>query len=442
MTDLRQNTSSHHTLRPTLSDPRAFRNRYTHFPLENISWSEKLTPSSRPVRVLHSVGHLLRGGIEKWLFQTLTAQISRQCEHHVLVRTDQEEAFTSAFREAGIPVLVCSNFSNPIRYARNFKRLVKERGPFDILHVHGSSFTGLLTLVLAKNAGIGKTIVHSHNDVRPLLNDRGTLYRAYVAVTMKAYRTLPDLGFAASTLAAESMFGKEWKKDERWELLYYGVDCKPFTKPKDASTRARLGIPKDAFVIAHVGRFHEQKNHDFLVNIVGAAVARSRDVRCLLIGDGPLRAEITAEIHRRALQHHFILVPDTLAVSEYMTSAMDCFVFPSRYEGLGLVVVEAQAAGLPCLISDRVPSEAIVDASLVRVFTLEQSTTEWAEAALSFRNSHREPHDVAMVSRVEGSRFNLDHCVSVLQARYTQLAKGPEQPLVRSSPQNPVPLLD
>jgi glycosyltransferase involved in cell wall biosynthesis len=404
--------------------------------------SKKLTSSSRPVRVLHSVGHLLRGGIEKWLFQTLTAQISRECEHHILVRTDQEEAFTSAFREVGIPVLVCSNFSNPIRYARDFKRLVRERGPYDILHVHGSSFTGLLTLAFAKTAGISKTIVHSHNDVRPLLNERGILYHAYVAITMKAYRALPDLGFAASTLAAESMFGNQWKKDERWELLYYGVDCKPFAKPKDASIRARLGIPKDAFVIGHVGRFHEQKNHDFLVKIVEAAAAGSRDVRCLLIGDGPLRAAVTADIHRRALQDHFILVPDTLAVSEYMTSAMDCFVFPSRYEGLGLVVVEAQAAGLPCLISDRVPSEAIVDASLVQVFTLERSAAEWAEAVLSFQSSCREPHDVAAVSRVETSRFNLDHCVSVLHSRYTQLANGLEQPLANSSPHNSIPQLE
>src|SRR3984957_11913711 len=122
--------------------------------------TKALATSDTPVRVLHSVGHLLRGGIEKWLFQTLPPQRSR-CEHHILVRTAEEEAFTSAFRDAGIPVLACSNFANPVRYARDFKRLVKEHGPYDILHVHGSSFSGLLTLSLAKSAGIQRTIVHS-----------------------------------------------------------------------------------------------------------------------------------------------------------------------------------------------------------------------------------------------------------------------------------------
>jgi glycosyltransferase involved in cell wall biosynthesis len=383
--------------------------------------SKPLSPSC-PVRVLHSVGHLLRGGIEKWLFQTLTAQPSPQCEHHVLVRTAEEEAFTSAFREAGIPVFVCSNFANPIRYARDFKRLIKEQGPYDILHVHGSSFSGLLTLALAKPMGIRTTIVHSHNDVRPLLKGRGYPYRAYVAGSLKAYRALADFGFAASVLAAESMFGTQWKNDQRWELLYYGVDCNHFARPRDTAMRARLGIPDEAFVIGHVGRFHEQKNHGFLLEVMQIAVSICPKVHCLLIGDGPLHGGVTAEIHRRGLQDHFTFVRDTLAVSDYMISVMDCFVFPSRYEGLGLVVVEAQAAELPCLISERVPSEAIVDGSLVRILTLERSAAEWAEAVLTLKDLRREPDDVAAVSRVENSRFNLDHCVSTMQARYAQLA--------------------
>ena len=124
---------------------------------------------------------------------------------------------------------------------------------------------------------------------------------------------MADFGFAASVLAAESMFGTRWKSDNRWELLYYGVDCKPFARPKDAAMRARLGIPEKAFVMGHVGRFHEQKNHGFLVEIVEAAVALCPEVHCLLIGEGSLRKEITAEIHRRGLHDHFTFVPDTLS---------------------------------------------------------------------------------------------------------------------------------
>jgi glycosyltransferase involved in cell wall biosynthesis len=376
----------------------------------------------RPVRVLHSVGHLLRGGIEKWLFQTLPPQLSSDCEHHVLVRTASDEPFTKAFRDAGIPVLACPNYKNPLRYAADLKKLVEEHGPYDILHVHGSSFSGLLTLALAKRVGIPRTIIHSHNDVRPHLQDRGPGYAIYVTAVRMAYRALADRGLAASVRAAESMFGEGWKGDRRWRLLYYGVDSKPFASPKDPNLRAKLGIPSDALVLGHVGRFHEQKNHAYLVELVAEAKKIHPEIHCLLIGDGPLREEVQADIKRRGLGSNFTLVADTMTVSDYMIGAMDCFVFPSRYEGLGLVVVEAQAAGLPCVISDRVPVEAVVDDELVRMLPLEKTPEEWAQAVLEMAWQKRVDHSAA-IARVKNSRFDLDHCIDALHDLYMRVAR-------------------
>src|SRR5579872_4986867 len=91
------------------------------------------------MRILHSVGHLLRGGIEMWLYQTLQKLDVNRFEHHVLVRTDKEEPFTEAFRQAGFRVVPCLNYSNPLKYARNLRRIVDGYGPYDVLHVHGSN---------------------------------------------------------------------------------------------------------------------------------------------------------------------------------------------------------------------------------------------------------------------------------------------------------------
>jgi glycosyltransferase involved in cell wall biosynthesis len=374
------------------------------------------------VRVLHSVGHLLRGGIENWLFQTLTRQPHATFEHHVLVRTDDEEAFSAAFRAAGIPVLVCTSYKNPVRYARELKSIVAAHGPYDILHVHGSSFSGLLTLLLAKRLGIRRTIVHSHNDVRPLLKDSGVLYGWYVRAVTGAYRLLSDRGFAASILAAESMFGMRWKRDARWQLLYYGVDCAPFSRDVDDTLRLRLGIPSNAFVVGHVGRFHEQKNHEFLVEVIAATAKMDSQVHCLLIGDGPLRANVQQTIEERGLAKHFTFVPDTTAISDFMISAMDCFLFPSLYEGLGLVAVEAQAAGLSCILSDRVPQEASVIPGLVQWMALEQPPALWAEKLVELKRT-RPMHDRSSLVRVQNSRFALDRCVSLLQNQYLALAR-------------------
>ncbi len=144
-------------------------------------------------------------------------------------------------------------------------------------------------------------------------------------------------------------------------------------------------------------------------------------MHCLLIGDGPLRDKVTAEIGRRNLRQHFTFVPDTLAVADHMISAMDCFVFPSRYEGLGLVVVEAQAAGLPCLISDRVPAEAIVNPSLVNVLQLRELLAQRAQSVLRCKSASGAP-DLSALSHVQNSRFDLDRCISTLLSRYSTLA--------------------
>ena len=352
------------------------------------------------------------------LFNLLTTSQANQFEHHVLVRTSQNEPFTNDFQNAGIPVLSCDHYRTPWRYALQLRKLTRTYGPYDILHVHGSSFSGLLTLLLAKWCGIRWTIVHSHNDVRPTLGEFNFLRRTYIQFVLTAYRSLADSGFAASHRAAESMFGSNWEADPRWELLYYGIDCRPFRSPLDPSLRTKLGISKTALVIGHVGRFHEQKNHAFLLDLMEATVAIRLDTVCLLIGDGPLRDSFTKEVKRRGLGAHFVFISDTLSVPAFMKSAMDCFVFPSRYEGLGLVVVEAQAAGLPCVISDRVPSEAIVNSSLISVLPLDASPKEWTVETLRMASSNSAPSRDGAVRHIETSRFNLDLCAANLWGKY------------------------
>jgi glycosyltransferase involved in cell wall biosynthesis len=386
----------------------------------------QMEPKQR-IRILHSVGHLLRGGIETWLYQIIKTLDTEQFEHHVLVRTAQEESFTAEFRRAGVQVIPCSHFKNPITYAQEFRRIVRQYGPYQILHVHGSNPNGLMALLLAKPLGIGATIVHSHNDVRPLLNRRGPLYRAYVGLTLRLLRGCSDQGLAASVLAAESMFGKSWMNDKRRRLLYYGIDFKPFAEPRDAAIRAELGIPSDAFVIGHVGRFHEQKNHELLVEIASELINRDSCIHFLLIGEGELRARIAEAIQRRGLSGHFTFVPDSLSVPRLMVSAMDCFVFPSRYEGLGLVAVEAQAAGLPCLLSDRVPEEAVVDPNLVNVLKLEDGAKQWADKIMEMKHGGSKSDSANHLRAFEESCFNLGQNALILAAVYRSMSRQPSQ---------------
>jgi glycosyltransferase involved in cell wall biosynthesis len=383
------------------------------------------------IRILHVMGHLLRGGIENWLYQMIQRLDPLHFTHHILVRTADEEPFTQSFRQAGVRVIPCLHFKNPLRFAWNFARLVRRNGPYEIVHVHGSSLSGLLCLLLSKPLGIKTVVVHSHNDINPLLQSSSPHYRLYCRMVGFFYRKLPHFGFACSQRAAVSMFGKHWESDPRFRLLYYGIDFAPFAAAPDQDLRNRLGIPRGAFVVGHVGRFHEQKNHAFLLSAASAAVRRAPNLHFLLIGDGPLRAQITGEIERLGLRSRFTIVSDTASVAGYMTGAMDCFILPSRYEGLGLVAVEAQAAALPCLLSDRVPCEAIVDPSLVQVLPLDNSANGsanpsaarlWAAALLRLRRAAPRQKAPGHLEKFRASRFNADVCAASLAAFYKQIS--------------------
>jgi glycosyltransferase involved in cell wall biosynthesis len=224
------------------------------------------------------------------------------------------------------------------------------------------------------------------------------------------------------------MFGSAWQHDHRWSLLYCGVDFEPFAEPPDPNLRKLVGIPEGAFVVGHVGRFHEQKNHQFLVKIAQEAVKASPDVHFLFIGDGDLRMEIVSQVRSLGLESRVTFVPDTLCVPQFMLSVMDCFVFPSRYEGLGLVAVEAQAAGLPCVLSDRIPTEVVVDPKLVTTLGLQDSPQRWAAALLHARASRIHP-SANHLQQFYASQFNLDRCAQSLADAYELLVAGRQSQL-------------
>ena len=144
-----------------------------------------------------------------------------------------------------------------------------------------------------------------------------------------------------------------------------------------------MDIPTDAFVIGHVGRFAPQKNHQFLLKIVAEIAQQEPNTRLLLVGTGSLRSDIEQQLDQLGLTDKVIFAGVRSDVPRLMLGAMDVFLFPSFYEGLGLVLIEAQAAGLPCVISDVVPEEADVVESLMKRLSLSHSASKWARVVLA-----------------------------------------------------------
>ena len=379
--------------------------------------SKDLAFKSQPLRILHVVGSMNRGGIETWLMHILRNINRDRFQMDFLVHTTEPCSYDEEILALGSKIIPCLNQPQPWIYTSNFKKILKNNGPYDIVHSHVHHYSGL-TLFLAKQAGVPVRIAHSHNNTSSAEAQAGWKRKLYLALMEKSIARYATLGLGASHEAAIDLFGMTWKNDSRWQILYYGLDLTPFRMQIDkAALRAEFNIPADAFVIGHVGRFEAQKNHQFILQIATEIVKQEPKMRLFLVGVGPLREEVEQNVARLGLKDHVVFAGVRSDVPQLMLSIMDVFLFPSLFEGLGLVLIEAQAAGLVSVLSDVVPQAADVVCPLIKRLSLSDSASFWAETVLAQKHQAAISQSNAL-SLVANSQFNLEVCMEQLTKIY------------------------
>jgi glycosyltransferase involved in cell wall biosynthesis len=381
--------------------------------------------ATKPIRILHVVGGMDRGGVETWLMHVLrqlkagaSSSDTQHFQMDFLAPEDRHYAYTDELQALGSQIFPCLELSKPLLYAANFQRILREHGPYDAVHVHVHHFSGYV-LHLARQAGIKVRIIHSHIDTSSIESNVNWSRKFYNALMKWWIDRNATIGLAASKMAAADLLNPTWESDSRWRILCCGIDLAPFRDSSDKNlTRAEFGIPADAFVIGHVGRFEPQKNHHFLVEIAAEVAKLEPNMRLVLLGIGSLRAEIEAKAVELGLADRVLFLGTRPDVPRLMIGLMDIFLFPSLYEGLGLVSIEAQAAGIPCILADTVPPEADLVTPLVQRLSLHQPASEWAATVLNTRVALPEISRASALEIVSQSVFNIDVSVAALTKFY------------------------
>lgn len=336
---------------------------------------------SRPVRVLHVLGSMNRGGVETWLMHLLRHVDRETIQMDLLVHTEEFAAYDADAKALGARIFHCPHTHSPIRYARNFLNIVRQFGPFDVLHSHVHCFSGY-TLTLGRIAGIPLRIAHSHNDTSIPDSIGGSLRKAYQNAGRLLIGANCTHGLAVSKPASTSLFGSHCGTDDRFQVLYCGIDLTPFRHTNDrAQVRASFGFSENDVVFGHVGRFSPQKNHSFLIDTAAEIIKIDHRAKFLLVGDGPLRPIIEERARVLGLTNKIVFAGLRSDIPSLMVDAMDVFFFPSVHEGLPLVLMEAQAAGLRCLVSEGIPEDAIANPALIARLPLSVGAREWALTA-------------------------------------------------------------
>ncbi len=328
----------------------------------------------KPVRVLHVLGELNYGGIEV-MVMNLYRNIDRsRVQFDFMIHTPHRCVFEDEIKSLGGSVYRVPRFMgvNIGPYVKAWKIFFRQHPRYTVVHGHiGSS--AAIYLDIAKKAGL-YTIAHSHG-TKNEFSLRGVMYAFFSFPT----RFVADRFFACSVAAGEHRFGKKVVASPSFSVVQNAFDVRKFDydEGKRDEVRQDLGIA-DAFVVGHVGRFTALKNHRFLLKVFASLVDTLPEAKLLLVGEGDERSAIEAQIRNLEIQDKVVLTGMRGDI-ENLLQAMDVFVFPSFAEGLGISLIEAQASGLPCIASTRVPQEARVS-DLVTFLSLKESVSVWIQA--------------------------------------------------------------
>jgi len=371
------------------------------------------------IKVLQFVGSMDYGGVETWLMHVWRHIDRTKFQFDFCFTKPQPGAYAPQIEALGGRMVACRlNQRNPFGFARRFRALLRA-GQYSVVHSHVHHFSGFV-IRLAHRAGVPMRIAHSHStsDGKGCGPSR-ILYRALMKHWIRKYATH---GLAASEAAAETLFGTAWRSDARFRIMHCGIDLGPLRQEVSREeVRRELGIPLDARVVGHVGSFRPPKNHAFLLEIAAEVVKLRAEVRFLLLGDGPLRPQMEAMARDLGIEKNVIFAGARSDVPRLMLGAMDLFVFPSLWEGLGIVLVEAQAAGLRCVCSDAVPPEAAVVPDVVRYVRLSAGAGEWAAVVLRTLEYGRLREAGALEVIAKGD-FNVQKSCQDLIGLYGQVA--------------------
>lgn len=369
------------------------------------------------LRILQCVSSMNIGGIESFLMA-----VNRKLDHEAIVfdflyYIDEPCFFDDEIERLGGRIYRLGlDRKRPLKSRRKTMEFFRSHEEYRIVHVHMGSMVSLVPILVgAKKFDVPVRIIHAHSS-ETVTNGSllGIINSKIHKTNIKLHGN--DVTFRmACSLDAARWFGFP---EKGWEFIPNGIDTEKFKfnalKRKDA--RKELGLGEDIFVLGNVGRLSPQKNQAFLLEVFAKILVRNPSAKLLLVGDGELDGALREKAHALHVFDNVIHLENRVD-TDRLYAAMDVFCLPSLFEGLGISLLEAEASGLPCVVSDNVPAEG----QIVNCFRipLDCATDIWAEKILESSASCPSRADAARLVRDAG--FDVSDVAMHLQEKYINM---------------------
>lgn len=349
---------------------------------------------SEPIRVLHVFGALNPGGVENFVMNMYRRMDTSEVQFDFAMTSGKTGLYDEEVLAHGGHIYY---FDGNRSLIENLNAVFEKSDPFAAVHSHVFFYSGLV-LRSAKKHGVPIRIAHAHNAHTG--ESRSVTRLAYETLMRELINKNATCMLGCSEKACRHVFGDRAVESRRAEVLPDGIDCNRFAFDPGVREKMRKKYGLDGkFVVGHVGHFLPAKNHEKIVSVF-KRISEKRDAALMLTGDGPLEEDVRSMAERLGISDKLIItgaMPDV----EKAYQAMDVFLFPSRYEGFGMAMIEAQAGGLACVASDVVPEDTNADGRAVYL-PLDAPDEDWAKAVINAPERSPEP------ARLEFLRNNYD----------------------------------
>ena len=367
---------------------------------------------NEPIRVAQIIGKWLGGGVESVVMNYYRHIDRTKIQFDFICDEDSTNIPYEEIEKMGGKVILIPQYQKVFKYHKKLKEVLKSGG-YKIVHSHINTLS-VFSLFAAKCAGVPVRIAHSHSTTNKK-EKKKNLLKQVLRPFSKVFAT--DY-MCCSELAGRWLFGNKEYDNGNVYLLNNAIDLDKFKYDEEIRKKKRkeLNIEDDTLVIGHVGRFVEQKNHRFLIDIFNEVHKQKEKSILLLAGQGPLMEEMKEKVKILGIEDSVKFLGQRNDINE-LYQAFDVFCLPSLYEGLPVVGIEAQATGLLCVFSDDMTKETKV-LDTTRFISLNTRAEEWATIILDDYSKFKR-HDTT--SEITKNNFNIKNETSKLENEYSKL---------------------
>ena len=362
----------------------------------------------KPIRILHVLQRMEAGGTQA-LLMNLYRNIDRnKVQFDFLVEYPNKQFYDDEILAMGGRIYYTNirNDKNLLKFKHKLKEIICDNH-YKIIHVHTYSI-GYFVLKCAQKYGIPVRIAHSHSNC--MTHD----YKMFLKLVLKKLYPV----YATNYMACSKEAGEFLFYGKKYMILNNSRDAKKFifSEKIRENVRKKLNLD-DKFVVGHVGRFRPEKNHLFLLDIFYEIKKKKSNAQLLLIGNEDSNKEIRNKISQLNLSNNLIILNNRTDINE-LYQAMDVFIFPSLYEGLGIAAIEAQASGIPCVCADTLPEESNIS-RLFMCLSLNEKPSVWAEKAIEHSKSNMKFRN--MYNDVCNNNYDILKNAKVIEKYYCDL---------------------